>query len=81
MDKSFNIADALDLNVYLYVINLFDSKIIENVFLRTGSPDDDGVISDPDLRAQFINTYGEDYPAVYSAINLDYYQQYRKTIF
>lgn len=77
VDKSFNIADALDLNVYLYVINLFDSKIIENVFLRTGSPDDDGVISDPDLRAQFINTYGEDYPAVYSAINLDYYQQYR----
>jgi hypothetical protein len=77
VDKSFNIADVLDLNVYLYVINLFDSKIIENVFLRTGSADDNGVISDPDKRAQFINTYGEDYPAVYSAINLDYYQQYR----
>ena len=36
IDKTVNIIDKLNANIYIYVINLFDRKNIENVFLRTG---------------------------------------------
>ena len=77
IDKTFNIADLLNLNIYLYVINLFDATNIENVFLRTGSAYDDGYLSDPDLGGVLANTLGPDYVALYNAINIDYYQQWR----
>lgn len=72
IDKSFSLFDKLSLNVYLYVINLFDSKNIRNVFLRTGSADDDAVISNPELSAQLIQTYGDEYVDLYKAVNIDY---------
>jgi hypothetical protein len=77
VDKTFNLFDMLNLNVYLYVINLFDSQNIENVFLRTGTTDDDGYLSDPQLGGTLVATYGPDYEALYRAINIDYYEQWR----
>lgn len=74
IDKSFDIYDKLKANVYVLIINLFDAKNIENVFLRTGTTDDDGVINDPSLRPA---GYGADYDAMYKAINIDYYEQYQ----
>ncbi|MGD8305491.1 MAG: hypothetical protein PVF17_02455, partial [Ignavibacteria bacterium] len=77
VDKTFNIADMLDLNIYLYVINLLDTRNIYNVFLRTGSPDDDGFLSDPDLGAIEAANQGPDYVALYRAVNLDYLEQWQ----
>lgn len=77
LDKTFNLFDMLNLNVYVYVINLFDIRNIENVFLRTGTTDDDGYLSDPQLGGTLIQTYGPEYEALYRAINIDYYQQWR----
>ena len=37
IDKCFNIADILNLNIYFNVINLFDIENVYNVFMRTGS--------------------------------------------
>lgn len=80
VDKTFNIADVIDLNIYVYVINLFDAENIQNVFLRTGSTRDDGYLSDPALGGQLIETYGPVYEQVYQAVNIDYYEQYQNAV-
>lgn len=77
IDKTFNIYDKLSANVYIYVINLFDAKNIENVFLRTGTADDDGYLGTPGLGYEKALSLGPDYVAMYKAINLDYYEQYQ----
>jgi hypothetical protein len=77
VDKTFNIADVLDLNIYVYVINLLDTRNIYNVFLRTGSPDDDGFLNDPDLGAIEVQNKGQDFADLYEAINLDYLEQWQ----
>jgi hypothetical protein len=77
VDKTFHIWDKLSANVYVYVINLLDTKNITNVFLRTGAADDDGYLNNPELAGQQLETYGEIWKQMYQAINLDYYEQYK----
>lgn len=77
LDKTFNITEKLNLNIYVYVINLFDALNIQNVFLRTGTTDDDGFLSNPQLGGPLIQTYGPRYEELYKAINIDYYQQWQ----
>lgn len=77
IDKTFTIYDKLAASIYIRVQNLFDTKNVENVFLRTGSATDDGFISDPQLRQQLLETYGNQYEDVYRAINIDYAEQWR----
>jgi hypothetical protein len=76
LDKTFNVADLFDLNIYFYVINLFDTKNVQNVFLRTGTETDDGYLNDPNLGGTQAATYGPDFVALYEALNLDYHQQW-----
>ncbi|NWF89997.1 MAG: TonB-dependent receptor [Ignavibacteriaceae bacterium] len=77
LDKTINIFEKLNANIYVHVINLFNTKNIENVFLRTGSTTDDGYISDPALGGKLVETYGAEYAALYRAINIDYYEQWQ----
>ncbi len=77
-DKTFRIGEQLKLNVYLWVINVLNTRIVQNVFLRTGSPDDDGYLSDPNLGGVLANTLGPDFVNLYKAINLDYQEQWRE---
>lgn len=76
IDKTFDIADLFDLNIYFYVINLFDIKNVQNVFMRTGTETDDGYLGDPNLGGTQVATYGPDFAALYTALNLDYHQQW-----
>jgi hypothetical protein len=76
IDKTFNIADLFNLNVYFNVINLLDTDNIQNVFMRTGAANDDGYLSDPNQGGKQIATFGPDYAAVYTALNLDYHQDW-----
>lgn len=76
IDKTFDIADMFDLNIYFYVINLFDTRNVENVFMRTGTQTDDGYLGDPNLGGTQVATYGPDFAALYTALNLDYHQQW-----
>ena len=76
IDKTVNLFDLLNANIYIYVINLFDTKNVQNVFLRTGSASDDGYLTTPGVgleRALADPTYA----ALYRAINLDYYEQWQ----
>ncbi|MCU7496711.1 MAG: TonB-dependent receptor [Ignavibacteria bacterium] len=81
VDKTISLYDKLSANIYIQVINLFDSKNIENVFLRTGAPDDDGFLSNPELGGKMVQANGEAYAQLYRAINIDYYQQFQNAPF
>lgn len=75
IDKTVRLFDAVNANIYLFVINLFDRRNVENVFLRTGTTTDDGFLTDPKLSGDL----GKDpqYVALYRAFNIDYYEQYQ----
>jgi len=77
IDKSFNLFDELTANVYVQVINLFDTRNIENVFLRTGVTEDDGWLNDPNQGGPEVASKGQNYVDLYRAINLDYYEQWQ----
>jgi len=79
VDKSFHLYDKLKLNVYVFVINLFDIKNVENVFLRTGTTTDDGYISNPNLSGELVKR--PRYEEMYRAINIDYYEKYQQAPF
>lgn len=74
LDKTITLFDKLKMNVYIFAINVFDTKNIQNVFLRTGSAFDDGFLSDPTLGGSLHPAQRQDYENMYRAINLDYYQ-------
>ena len=80
IDKSFLIVDKLRANIYLFVINLLDTKNVTNVFLRTGTATDDGYLSDPSLGGTLKPYQRADYEAMYKAINIDYYQAYQTNV-
>jgi hypothetical protein len=77
VDKTVNLFDVLSMNIYIYVINLFDTRNVQNVFLRTGSATDDGYLGQYDLGGQLAEQNGPDYVAMYNAINIDYFQAYQ----
>ena len=81
IDKTVNLFGALNANFFVYVINLFDRRNIENVFLRTGTTDDNGYLSNPSLGLPLIQTYGPRYADVYRAIDIDYYQAWQNAPF
>ncbi len=80
IDKTINLFGKLNANVYVFVTNLFDARNIYNAFLRTGSVDDDGYLSNPDLGGKLIQTLGPQYEALYKAINIDYYERYQNAV-
>jgi hypothetical protein len=61
IDKSFRIITGknsegeakkgLDMNVYLQVLNVLDTKNVTSVYTATGSPSDDGYITSPDAQS------------------------------
>lgn len=76
IDKTFKFGESLGLNVYFAIINLLDNVNVDNVFLKTGTATDNGVLSDPTLSNDYINYYGSQYAAMYKAIQLDYQAGY-----
>jgi hypothetical protein len=80
VDKTFALYGKLNANIYIDVVNLLDTKNIQNVFLRTGSTSDDGYLSNPSLGGKLVQTNGAIYEQLYRAINIDYYQQYQAAV-
>jgi hypothetical protein len=80
IDKTVNLFEKLNMNIYVQVINLFDTRNIENVFLRTGSVDDDGYLSNPATGGQLVETLGQEYADLYRAVNIDYYEQWQNAM-
>ena len=71
LDKTFHIWDKLSANIYVRVINLLDADNVINVWLRTGTANDDGVLQDPRLSGGAVAVYGEKYVDAYKALIID----------
>lgn len=67
VSKMFDLG-GVNLELYVNVLNLLDSKQVLNVYPTTGSPDDDGWLTSPVAGAFVTNPQ---YVAFYKAINLD----------
>jgi hypothetical protein len=79
LDKTIRLlGDKLGATLYMRVVNLFNTKNVINVYQLTGSADDDGFISNPELSSSFVNSplRGADYVALYNAINIKNGQSY-----
>ena len=68
IDKSVSIG-PMDLDIYVYVINLLGTDNPVNAFARTGDPKDDGWFSTPDGHNDAVNN-GPQYVAFYNAVAL-----------
>jgi hypothetical protein len=65
IDKSFQLG-KFGCNVYLWVINVLDTKNVQAVYLQTGTADDDGYLNTPSGQND-INTYGQQFAQFYKA--------------
>lgn len=72
LDKTVGIA-GLDVNFYIWVINLLDTKNVTDVFIQSGSASDNGYLSTIQGRQQ-AQTYGQ-YGQVFADLYRDYYYQ------
>ncbi len=76
LDKTVTIG-GLDVDFYVYVRNLFNTKNVINVYPRTGNAYSDGFLEDPELSGSVIESAGgQGYVALYRAINLQNRQHY-----
>jgi outer membrane receptor protein involved in Fe transport len=76
LDKTISIADMFEVNLYLYVQNLLDTKNVLNVYSRSGNATDDGFLSNPALSQNIIAGQGPRYVELYQAINNKNRQHY-----
>jgi hypothetical protein len=75
VDKSIDLIDRLRMNIYVYIINLFDTRNIQNVFMRTGSAEDDGYLTTPGVGLE-RGLADPRFAELYRAIELGYYEQW-----
>ncbi|MBI4547073.1 MAG: TonB-dependent receptor [Ignavibacteriae bacterium] len=78
VDKSVRVG-VLDMNIYVYIQNLLNTKSVTNVYGRTGNAYDDGYLTNPDLSANIVRSRGQQYVDLYRAINLGNRQHYLLT--
>lgn len=67
ISKAFYVG-SLNLEVYMHILNFFNTKNVQNVYQTTGSAQDDGWLSSP-LAGAYTST--PDYVQTYRAFNLD----------
>lgn len=74
IDKTFDFFNKADLNIYLWIQNLFDRKNITDVYTGTGQPDNDGYFK-TDNGKQWIANNGSSGIALYNYLqnNLGFY--------
>jgi len=84
VDKTVNIWNKLSTNFYVRVLNLFNTKNVLNVYIRSGAANNDGYISNPSLGGKLVETYGPIYKKLYDTLNIDYngfYSNARQILF
>jgi hypothetical protein len=72
LDKTIRVTDRLSAVLTLYVVNLLDTKNVQNVFSTTGSADDDGYLSNPDVGGKLVEANGPQYADLYRALEISY---------
>jgi outer membrane receptor protein involved in Fe transport len=73
LDKAFYIYDQLSADIYIYVINLLNTKNAVDVYTRTGVANDDGYLTDPTLTGvKLSQLYGPNFASLYQSQILQY---------
>jgi hypothetical protein len=76
INKSFSFG-PFNANIYLWVINILNTKNVEDVFIQTGSTNDGYLVTQQGLTQiqAYRQTYGEkiaqDYINAYNTVNID----------
>lgn len=76
VNKNFRVSSQLGMELYVNVLNLFDTQNVINFFPNTGTAEDDGWLRSP-LALSYVAIPG--YSEFYSAINLDNRYAYQGT--
>jgi len=76
VDKGFRFLSH-QAQIFMYVQNLLNTRNVINVYQRTGTDQDDGFLTNPDLSSQIVEASGGQlYTEMYRAINLANRQHY-----
>lgn len=75
VEKGFTFGRATA-TAYMYIENLLNRQNPINVYLRTGSPYNDGFLNNPELSEEIVAAQGPDYVHYYQQINLRNRQHY-----
>jgi len=76
IDKTFEIGRYLQLSFYVRVLNLFNTRQVENVYPYSGSAQTDGMIGDSYRNRSWLDYVGEEGIGIYNAINTTNGQSY-----
>lgn len=69
LDKMVSLG-GLNLDIYAYAQNVFNTQNVINVYYRTGNAYDDGYLTNPNLSGKVIAGLGQQYVDLYRTINL-----------
>jgi hypothetical protein len=72
VDKTFRFGEQFSGTLSLFVINLFDTRNVQNVWARTGSAEDDGYLTNQELSGAMLDKYGQQWADIYRLIQLSY---------
>lgn len=64
VNKIFTLVSGVDLDVYLWVVNVLNTKNITNIYTATGLPDNDGFFS-TDAGQSYVRDNGENAKSLY----------------
>ena len=73
IDKTIEFLNSFSANIFIQVINLFNTKNVVDVFTNTGSAETNGFLSDPNLSGyKSVALYGPNYADAYNSTYIDY---------
>ncbi len=73
IDKNIEFPEGISADIFIQVLNLFNTKNVTDVYSNTGVASTDGYLTNPDLTGyKQIHTYGQQYATLYQALNYDY---------
>ncbi len=73
IDKTIEFLNSFSANIFIQVINLFNTKNVTDVYSNTGSASTNGFLTDPNLTGyQNVKNYGQDYATAYQDVVLNY---------
>ncbi len=64
LNKEFTLVSGVDADVYLWIVNVLNTKNITNIYDATGLPNNDGFFSSSDGE-NYVATYGQDGKRLY----------------
>jgi len=76
IDKNIVMGRGFSLFLYVRVLNLLNTRQVENVYPYSGTAEIDGMINDPSRNASFKSWYGEQAIDIYNALNTTNSQSY-----